>query len=180
MDDNKKSIFDRVFEVINNCPAEEYCNLNVAWIARKINVSESYLSRAANEECRWSLRFFIEFEKMNEAYDLVLQGDMTVKEISEFFGYSSPHYFSKKFAEHWFLPPTEFRKKMEMRRRAFEEKEAAKKAAAVPGTTGDKKEGVKTDAPANTKETTTPEEEKPLLEIVKNRMTRYVKRKFSK
>lgn len=173
MDENKKSIFQRVYETINNCPDEEYRNLNVGWMAKKLDVSESYLSRTFNEECIWPLRYFIEFEKMNKASDLVLRGDMTVKEIAEFFDYSSPHYFSRIFAEHWTQPPTEFRKKMERRRLA------AEKARAGTDKTVEKKGDEKVNIGASAEETKIPEDEKPLLEIIKNRIIRNIKRKFS-
>ena len=49
--------------------------------------------------------------KLSEAQKLILQHKYTISEISNQLGFTSIHYFSRKFKERFDMSPTEFAKK---------------------------------------------------------------------
>ena len=176
MDENKKKLSDRVMEIYCNMEDDDYCHLNVRWLANQLNVSEGYLSRQFKKEKKWNIRHSINYQKLSKAADLLIGTDMSVTEIAAYLDYSSPSYFARKFLDMWWIPATEFRVEA---RKEYEEFKSAESAIQIPTTrtpsptpTGSKP-GENPPFPPALEET-----EEPLLDIVKKRIMKYISRKI--
>lgn len=166
MNNKKQTMWDRVIDLYCELEDADYCHLNVKWVAEKLGVTPSHLSRTFRKEKKWSIRRSIEYEKMSKAGDLLIGTDMSVSEIAAFLDYSSPAYFSRKFLDTWSIPATEFRV---VARKEYEEFKAAEQAKQIK--------------PAENLPTPPPlpnEPEEPLIEIIKKRFKKYLERKKPK
>jgi YesN/AraC family two-component response regulator len=95
---NNRASF-RAAAFIENCPPESYSQLTVNWLANKIGVNPTYLSRAFKEDFNCHLKDYIEQAKMDKAEELLNSG-MAVKDVSRFLDYTNPSYFGRKFRKH--------------------------------------------------------------------------------
>lgn len=159
-------MWDRVIDLYCELEDADYRNLNVKWLAEKLGVTPSHLSRTFRKEKKWSIRQSIEYEKMSKAGDLLIGTDMSVSEISEFLDYSSPAYFSRKFLDMWWIPATEFRVDARKEYEEFKAAELAKQSKRAEN------------LPPTPPTPDVPEE--PLIEIIKKRFKKYLERKKRK
>ncbi len=92
--------------LIVNAKDEDLKDINVAWVARKLNVSYKYLSRSFIREYEMHLIDFIDGHKLVQAFRLLNRNPkIKTKEIAEIFGYSSSNYFIKSFKKNLGIPP---------------------------------------------------------------------------
>ena len=142
----------RAVKYIDNCPLEDYHQLNVDWLAVQLGTNPSYLSRAFKEEHGCLLKDYIVCRKMDKARELIETTKMPVKKIAGLMDYANPSYFIQVFREHNLMTPGEHRELY----KAHQRRQAASAAAAA----------------------SEEEPEEPLWQIIKNRIIKYFKRKF--
>ncbi len=80
-------------------------------IAAALFVSPSTLAAKFKQEIGFPLGKYINDRIMYEAEIKLKKTDVSIKEISEMFGFCDQFYFSRKFAAFYGLPPREYRKK---------------------------------------------------------------------
>ena len=83
--------------------------LTLEGIAEALGVSPFHLSHVFSRESRTTLFAHLTDLRMARAADLIEQGGLTVTEVSEKVGYTSPNYFSKVFRRHFGCAPSEYR-----------------------------------------------------------------------
>jgi AraC-like DNA-binding protein len=93
---------EAIRELLNN-------NVNVADIARILEVSREHLTRIFHQQMGLSPYQYIVREKMLLACRLLKQTDLSVKEIGWRFGFETPAHFSRSFKRIIRLSPSEFR-----------------------------------------------------------------------
>jgi len=160
----------RARAVIDNCPDEDYCELNLNWVSKKIDVSDAHLSRSFKQDFDCNIKDYIEVKKLEKAAELLVETDMEVKAIAAFLDYTNPGYFSRKFSDHWKLPPGMYRtcNQFCFPPWDFDEDPGPYKPFERP-------EPVEPEGPI---ETGNEEKEEPILEILKKRFIKYIKKKL--
>jgi YesN/AraC family two-component response regulator len=108
-DRNNRASF-RAAVFIDNCLGKDYSQLNVNWVANKVEVHPSYLSRVFQEDFNCFLKNYIERAKMDKGEELLSSG-MPVKDVSCYLDYSNPSYFGRKFRKHKGVTPRSCRDK---------------------------------------------------------------------
>jgi AraC-like DNA-binding protein len=114
--------------LIDHCSLEDIKRMNGGWVARKVEVDQSYLSRSFKEDHGCYLKEYIERAKMNKARELLETTDLTVKEIAALLDYTNPGYFSSKFLQHKGMSPRRCREQYHARR----QEQNKQPGAAVP------------------------------------------------
>lgn len=91
---------------------ENICNpeLSVAYIAKQMHISTTYLYRVFTEEKKQSLQAYIAKRKLEMAKKLLSSKGYTITEISEMLNFCSPTYFATKFKELYGYTPREYSK----------------------------------------------------------------------
>ena len=79
-------------------------------IARKLHVSEEYLSAQFKKETGASFRDTMRDVRMKRVKELLLHSNLKLNQIADMVGYSDPKYMSKVFREETGMLPAEFRK----------------------------------------------------------------------
>ncbi|WP_058485842.1 response regulator [Defluviitalea phaphyphila] len=108
--DNKEN---RVGEITNI--AKDYINKNYSKpitledISRKVNVSPQYFSKLFKEETGENFIDYLTNVRISAAKKLLLEGNLSIKEICYKIGYNDPNYFSRIFKKIVGVTPTEYR-----------------------------------------------------------------------
>lgn len=97
-------------------------SINKEKIAEGLGVSSRTLNRAF-ENRPIKIADYIQQLKLNEACDLLYDGEMTVEQISNLLDYPSRKYFSREFKKYLFQSPSSFQKEMEELRKKNDEEE---------------------------------------------------------
>lgn len=79
-------------------------------IARKLHVSEEYLSAQFKKETGVSFRDTVRDVRMKRVKELLVHSSLKLNQIADMVGYSDPKYMSKVFKEETGMLPAEFRK----------------------------------------------------------------------
>ena len=79
-------------------------------IAAKMNLSTPTLYRKINEISEMTPNEWIKITRLRKAAELILQGDLKIYEIAEAVGFNSQSYFSRTFAKHFHMSPTQYAK----------------------------------------------------------------------
>ncbi|MDQ1352741.1 MAG: two-component system, response regulator YesN [Acidobacteriota bacterium] len=169
-DKSNKKASRKAAALIDNCSLEDMKRINATWVAQKIGVHPSYLSRIFKEDQDCHLKDYIERAKMNKAQELLETTDWTVKKIATLLDYTNPGYFSSKFHQHKGMSPKRCREQYHAR-----QEEQSKKPAAVSVEPAVSAARTAPTAPADS---TDSENGKPLLEIIKNRIIKHFKGLF--
>ena len=98
----------RVDDIIQSHIADE--KLDVDMIAAKMNLSRPTLYRKINEISEMTPNEWIKITRLRRAAELILQGDLKIYEIAEAVGFNSQSYFSRTFAKHFHMSPTQYAK----------------------------------------------------------------------
>ena len=98
----------RVDDIIQSHIADE--KLDVDMIAAKMNLSRPTLYRKINEISEMTPNEWIKITRLRKAAELILQGDLKIYEIAEAVGFNSQSYFSRTFAKHFHMSPTQYAK----------------------------------------------------------------------
>jgi AraC-like DNA-binding protein len=83
--------------------------LDVAILAREINMSVSRLRHVFKKETGLSPRQYIKLKRMQEAEHLLRTTFLSVKEITHRVGFTNESYFSREFLRTHGLPPGKYR-----------------------------------------------------------------------
>jgi len=100
---------DRVIEYINDNISEIG---SVRSLCTKFNISRTYLNNIFLETVGLPPSKMIQYLKLRNAENLLLTTSMSVNEISDALGYSSPSYFSNVFKKNYGCPPEKYRKEI--------------------------------------------------------------------
>ncbi len=84
--------------------------LSVPLVARKVDVSPSYLTALFHKHLDISPGEYIRRVKLQESKQLIRQGNMNFTEIAAALNYSTVHHFSRQFKEKFGITPTEYAK----------------------------------------------------------------------
>lgn len=84
--------------------------ITVADIADHVGISRSHLNHLFQEEVNMSVQNFLLDFRMDKAANLLVNSDMSIKEISYHAGYVDPLVFSKAFKRKFGMSPKEYRK----------------------------------------------------------------------
>ena len=93
-------------EIIQNGISDK---LDIAMLARQINMSASRLRHVFKKETGLSPSQYIKLRRMQEAEHLLLTTFLSVKEISHRAGFTNESYFSREFRRTHGLPPGKYR-----------------------------------------------------------------------
>lgn len=88
-----------------------YKKLTIEQICKKINYSKAHLFKQfklSTGKC--VMQYYLEL-KIKKAKELIKNGELSVKEISELLCFDTPNYFSKTFKKVTGLNPTEYKKR---------------------------------------------------------------------
>jgi 2-isopropylmalate synthase len=105
-----KKLCDRVVCRIMNCTLEDLRTITVKNISKEFQVSKMYLIKSFRTHRNITPGRFIARYKMLRAKSLMEKNEkLTVKEITEIFGFSSSNYFIRIFKDYFGLPPCQYR-----------------------------------------------------------------------
>jgi len=103
---NIQHVADRVIEYINSNISEIE---SVQSLCSKFKVSRTYLNNIFEETVGLPPGKMIQYLKLKNAESLLLTTSMSINEISDTLGYSSPSYFSNTFKKIYGCPPGKYR-----------------------------------------------------------------------
>lgn len=78
-------------------------------ISEKLSYSEYYLAHIFKEKMGVSIKQYITEKKISEGCNLLKNSNLSITEISDKLGYSSPHSFSQNFKKITGMSPTEYK-----------------------------------------------------------------------
>jgi AraC-like DNA-binding protein len=106
----KDFLCDLAIEFVLTQKNEKLGELNVEQIARELNVSRSYLARIFRRERNFSLKEYLLREKLiRSTLMLVMEPQLTVKELSEKIGFLDTDYFAHIFKKYFGISPGRYR-----------------------------------------------------------------------
>ncbi|MCP5046991.1 MAG: helix-turn-helix transcriptional regulator [bacterium] len=106
----KSNIGCLTHDIISKCQLEDLKYLNLAWIAWKLKVSESYITQAFKGIFGKTPSSSLVRRKMELARDLLLDSPgLSMGEVAERLDYSSANYFIKVFKKNAKITPKRFR-----------------------------------------------------------------------
>lgn len=85
-------------------------NLTVESVAKHFDYSRSRISVIYKKETGMGINEAINQAKLIRARNLLIESDMSVSEISEYLGFSSPQYFTNRFAKSTGMSPSNYAK----------------------------------------------------------------------
>ena len=87
-----------------------YEKMSVSMLCEHFCISTSMLHSLFRKNMNNTAKNYINELKLNKSKELIKNSTHTLSEISEILGFSSIHYFSKKFKSHFNITPTEYSK----------------------------------------------------------------------
>lgn len=106
-----KSIASVVFRYVVQLPEEEFAWLTIKMLAKRFEVSRCHLSREFSSERGMTLNTFIMRQKfMRAERRLVVDSEVSVRELALSLGYTDYQHFISRFKEHWGESPGRYRK----------------------------------------------------------------------
>lgn len=88
--------------------------------ARHFNYNANYLSRWFKKQMGMTYTDFITSKKMELCKNMLLNSEISVNELAERFGYSSPQNFIRVFKKYTLMTPGQYRKQEREKRNTFE------------------------------------------------------------
>ena len=91
----------------------EYCDqpLTMRELAKKVNAGYTYFRRSFREHTGLSPKQYLLALRLRRVKSLLANSAMTVKEIADHMGYSSPYHLSADFTRHAGVSPTNWRRR---------------------------------------------------------------------
>lgn len=102
-----------LIKLINIIKKEYNKKLTLSDMAKRLNISNSYLSRKLNEELNVSFSELINLYRIDKAIDLLSLKEHRIFEIAEFVGFSEYKYFCSVFKKYTNMTPTEYKRYIE-------------------------------------------------------------------
>jgi len=101
-------------KIVNQCIniiEQEYMNidLNVAFLADKLNITSFYLGKIFREEKGVKLTAYISDVRLEKSLNLLNDQKVNVKDVASRIGFSSAEYFAVCFKKKYGLSPTQFK-----------------------------------------------------------------------
>lgn len=100
---------NNILEYIDNNIESSIC---VNSLCSKFAISSSTLHLLFKNNLRTTVNSYINTLKLNKSKELISESSYSISEISEILGFSSIHYFSKKFKNVFGISPTEYAKSL--------------------------------------------------------------------
>ncbi len=88
-------------------------DLSVKQVADHVKIDRTYLYRLFKDETGLSIIDYINSRRISRAESLLINRELSVKDVSEAVGFSDQMYFSRVFKKFKGMSPTEFRKNSE-------------------------------------------------------------------
>jgi len=105
--EKQPSFLDRIDAVIaQNMNNEAFC---IADLRQYLFMSESQIYRKVKKQTGCSPSVYIRRKRLHQAYDLILQSDLSLSEISFHVGFNGLSYFSRCFSKKYGYPPSKLR-----------------------------------------------------------------------
>lgn len=105
-------------EIIAYINQHLYQPLPITEICEQFSISRSTLQNLFKNNMEIAPKQYINEAKLNRSRNLIRKGDHTISEIASMLGFTSIHYFSRKFTQHYGVTPSEFSRKI------YDEKES--------------------------------------------------------
>ncbi len=106
----KETLSDRVIKFITTRDDKDFVALSVSSLAQKFKMDRFKLSRTFKAEKNMTLEFCLMQEKMLRcAFILMLNRDITVKEVSKLMGFCTCDYFIQVFKKYFGLVPGRYK-----------------------------------------------------------------------
>ena len=102
---------DVIFQIAEYINKNIEQDINLEDCARYFNYNPNYLSRLFKKNFGKTYTDYVTEKKMERCKDLLIKTDISVNELSERFGYSSPQNFIRVFKKYTLMTPGQFRKK---------------------------------------------------------------------
>ncbi|MFT8705462.1 helix-turn-helix domain-containing protein [Bifidobacterium aquikefiricola] len=84
--------------------------ITAAWVANRVNVDRSHLSRVFHRDTGMTIKAYIEHIRLSRAHDLLGMTEMSVADVAQECGYASVEALTRNFHESQGFSPSEFRK----------------------------------------------------------------------
>lgn len=109
--DVQQSFDDKLLEnILNFIHKNTYENIDVQQLCTKFSISTSKLHSLFKSNINDTPKAYINNIKLKKSKDLIKESNYTISEISEILGFTSVHYFSKKFKKTYNFSPREYLK----------------------------------------------------------------------
>lgn len=102
-------LIEEIIEYINE---HLYEPLPIDQICHRFSISRSTLQNLFKNNLQIAPKQYINNAKLNRSRVMIRKGDMTISEIAESLGFSSIHYFSRKFTSSYGITPSEYARKI--------------------------------------------------------------------
>ncbi|HPF88140.1 MAG TPA: helix-turn-helix domain-containing protein [Candidatus Limiplasma sp.] len=101
-----KMAVESVVKYIHNNLSQE---LSLTKLSEYTMLSNNYLSRIFKEHMGINLVDYVTNCRMTKAAEMLTETRLPIEQIARALGYNTPHYFSKRFREHYGLTPNQYR-----------------------------------------------------------------------
>jgi transcriptional regulator GlxA family with amidase domain len=99
----------RIAHVIRLMTLHRSAPLPVDELARRVNLSPSYLTRLFRDEVGSAPAAFDRAQRLNRAYDLIRHSFLSIKQVMADVGWSDPSHFSRDFKRQFGSSPRALR-----------------------------------------------------------------------
>ncbi len=106
MDKRTNSTVDKAKEYINENYAKD---ISLDDVSREVDISPYYFSKVFKEETGENFIEYLTNIRIEKAKELLIETDLSMKEICGSIGYSDPNYFSRTFKKNTGVTPTEYK-----------------------------------------------------------------------
>lgn len=100
---------NRISQILEYIKINGHRNLTVTELAARFHFHPDYLGRLFRQSVGVNLKSYLDQRKLQQARDLLLTTDRTVKQIASELGFSNENLFIKFFLYHEKITPTAFR-----------------------------------------------------------------------
>jgi len=104
-----KNFLDRIEVIIDQHISD--VNFNVDQLADIMKISRTKVYYSVKKVTGTSPNAYIQNKRLKMAAEMILEGRLTVSEISDKVGFQTPAYFTKCFKQHYGVTPTKYREK---------------------------------------------------------------------
>ncbi|MCP4219421.1 MAG: helix-turn-helix transcriptional regulator [bacterium] len=140
LEKGEMSLSERVIKFIMPLEDVKFGMLSVSFLAKRFGMERSKFSRVFKKEMGVTPEEFLNRIKMTRCHLLLMSGrNITIKRISETFGFCTTDYFIKKFKEYYGVVPGKF-KELRTNRKGHERRRDAQDRRRARGSASKAKE----------------------------------------